>query len=66
MHKPRTSWKKMFEKVIKSHGVLAIADEVMDGIWKRREKHFASPYMEVKRIIICMPKALTAGMLAMA
>ncbi|MCM4150605.1 adenosylmethionine--8-amino-7-oxononanoate transaminase [Arenibacter sp. N53] len=52
-------------KVIKSHGVLAIADEVMTGFGKTG-KHFASDYMQVKPDIICMSKALTAGMLPMA
>ena len=52
-------------KVIKSHGVLAIADEVMTGFGKTG-KHFASDYLEVKPDIICMSKALTAGMLPMA
>tara|TARA_R110000868_G_scaffold92579_2_gene256882 strand:- start:3169 stop:4365 length:1197 start_codon:yes stop_codon:yes gene_type:complete len=52
-------------KVIKSHGVLAIADEVMTGFGKTG-RHFASDYMEVKPDIICMSKALTAGMLPMA
>ncbi|RTE54544.1 adenosylmethionine--8-amino-7-oxononanoate transaminase [Arenibacter aquaticus] len=52
-------------KLIKSHGVLAIADEVMTGFGKTG-KHFASDYMEVKPDIICMSKALTAGMLPMA
>tara|TARA_R110002050_G_scaffold125594_2_gene245342 strand:- start:3988 stop:5184 length:1197 start_codon:yes stop_codon:yes gene_type:complete len=52
-------------KVIKSHNVLAIADEVMTGFGKTG-KHFASDYMEVKPDIICMSKALTAGMLPMA
>lgn len=52
-------------KVIKSHGVLAIADEVMTGFGKTG-RHFASDYMTEKPDIICMSKALTAGMLPMA
>jgi len=52
-------------KVIKSHGVLAIADEVMTGFGKTG-KNFASDYMTEKPDIICMSKALTAGMLPMA
>jgi len=63
MHKPVHLEKIL--KVIKSHGVLAIADEVMTGFGKTG-KHFASDYMEVKPDIICMSKALTAGMLPMA
>jgi adenosylmethionine-8-amino-7-oxononanoate aminotransferase len=52
-------------KVIKSHGVLAIADEVMTGFGKTGS-HFASDYIAEKPDIICMSKALTAGMLPMA
>lgn len=52
-------------KVIKSHGVLAIADEVMTGFGKTG-RYFASDYIAVKPDIICMSKALTAGMLPMA
>lgn len=52
-------------KIIKSHGVLAIADEVMTGFGKTGT-HFASDHMEVKPDIICMSKALTAGLLPMA
>lgn len=52
-------------KVIKSHGVLAIADEVMTGFGKTG-RHFASDHMTEKPDIICMSKALTAGMLPMA
>ncbi|MBD3662169.1 MAG: aminotransferase class III-fold pyridoxal phosphate-dependent enzyme, partial [Arenibacter algicola] len=52
-------------KVIKSHGVLAIADEVMTGFGKTG-RHFASDYMTVNPDIICMSKALTAGILPMA
>ena len=63
MHRPVHLEKIL--KVIKSHGVLAIADEVMTGFGKTG-RHFASDYMEVKPDIICMSKALTAGMLPMA
>lgn len=52
-------------KVIKSYGVLAIADEVMTGFGKTG-RHFASDHMTEKPDIICMSKALTAGMLPMA
>ncbi|MCK0188756.1 adenosylmethionine--8-amino-7-oxononanoate transaminase [Arenibacter sp. F20364] len=52
-------------KVIKSHGVLAIADEVMTGFGKTG-RHFASDFIDEKPDIICMSKALTAGMLPMA
>lgn len=52
-------------KLIKWHGVLAIADEVMTGFGKTG-RHFASDHMTEKPDIICMSKALTAGMLPMA
>ncbi|SHJ46284.1 adenosylmethionine-8-amino-7-oxononanoate aminotransferase [Arenibacter nanhaiticus] len=51
--------------LVKSKGVLAIADEVMTGFGKTG-KHFASDYLEVKPDIICMSKALTAGLVPMA
>jgi adenosylmethionine-8-amino-7-oxononanoate aminotransferase len=63
MHKPEHLEKIL--KVIKSFGVLAIADEVMTGFGKTG-RHFASDYMTEKPDIICMSKALTAGMLPMA
>ena len=49
----------------KSHGVLTIADEVMTGFGKTG-KNFASDYIETKPDIICLSKALTAGLLPMA
>jgi adenosylmethionine-8-amino-7-oxononanoate aminotransferase len=52
-------------RFVKSHGVLAIADEVMTGFGKTGS-NFASDHMEVKPDIICMSKALTAGLLPMA
>lgn len=51
--------------LVKSYGVLAIADEVMTGFGKTGS-YFASDHMEVKPDIICMSKALTAGLLPMA
>lgn len=52
-------------KTVKARGVLAIADEVMTGFGKTG-KHFASDYLGIKPDIICMSKALTAGLLPMA
>ena len=50
--------------LLKKHGVLTIADEVMTGFGKTG-KHFASDYLETKPDIICLSKALTAGLVPM-
>ncbi|MCM5662700.1 adenosylmethionine--8-amino-7-oxononanoate transaminase [Galbibacter mesophilus] len=47
------------------HGVVTIADEVMTGFGKTG-KHFASLHLKNHPDIICMSKALTAGMVPMA
>lgn len=52
-------------KFLKKHNILTIADEVMTGFGKTG-KHFASLYIETKPDIICLSKALTAGLLPMA
>ncbi|WP_194525657.1 adenosylmethionine--8-amino-7-oxononanoate transaminase [Zobellia roscoffensis] len=52
-------------KLLKKHGILTIADEVMTGFGKTG-KPFASEYIETKPDIICMSKALTAGLISMA
>ena len=52
-------------ELLKEHGVLAIADEVMTGFGKTG-KFFASDYIPTKPDIICLSKALTAGLLPMA
>ena len=49
----------------KQHEILCIADEVMTGFGKTG-RLFASDYLEVKPDIICLSKALTAGMMAMS
>ena len=49
----------------KSQGVLIIADEVMTGFGKTG-KNFASDYIETKPDVICLSKALTAGLIPMA
>lgn len=52
-------------KYCKSKNVLTIADEVMTGFGKTG-KNFASDYIDTKPDIICLSKALTAGLLPMA
>jgi adenosylmethionine-8-amino-7-oxononanoate aminotransferase len=49
---------------LKEHGVLLIADEVMTGFGKTG-KHFASDYVQTKPDIMCLSKALTAGLVPM-
>ena len=51
--------------IAKKHQVLAIADEVMTGFGKTG-KHFASQHLENQPDIICLSKALTAGIVPMA
>lgn len=48
-------------KLCQENDVLCIADEVMTGFGKTG-KNFASDYLENKPDIICLSKALTAGM----
>ncbi|SDK86951.1 adenosylmethionine-8-amino-7-oxononanoate aminotransferase [Salinimicrobium catena] len=52
-------------KVCKQNNIITIADEVMTGFGKTG-KNFASEYLETSPDIICMSKALTAGLLPMA
>ena len=52
-------------KFCKDHNILTIADEVMTGFGKTG-KHFASDYIDTKPDIICLSKALTAGLVPMA
>ncbi len=49
----------------KQHQIITVADEVMTGFGKTG-KYFASEYMHEKPDIICLSKALTAGLLPMA
>jgi len=51
-------------KKCREHEVLLVADEVMTGFGKTGS-HFASDYLEEKPDILCMSKALTAGLLPM-
>lgn len=46
------------------HGVLTIADEVMTGFGKTG-RMFASDYLQTQPDIICLSKALTAGLIPM-
>ncbi len=52
-------------KTCRENGIIIVADEVMTGFGKTG-KNFASEYIEEQPDIICMSKALTAGMLPMA
>jgi len=52
-------------KFCNEFNIITIADEVMTGFGKTG-KYFASDHMETKPDIICLSKALTAGMLPMA
>jgi adenosylmethionine-8-amino-7-oxononanoate aminotransferase len=52
-------------KFCKAHHIITIADEVMTGFGKTG-KNFASEYMETNPDIMCLSKALTAGLLPMA
>ncbi len=51
--------------IAKDYGVVTIADEVMTGFGKTG-KHFASLHMDNKPDIMCLSKALTAGLVPMA
>jgi len=52
-------------KICHENGIVTVADEVMTGFGKTG-KNFASEYLEEQPDIICMSKALTAGLLPMA
>ncbi len=52
-------------KVCHENEIITVADEVMTGFGKTG-KNFASEYMEEQPDIICMSKALTAGLVPMA
>ncbi|MEL6812352.1 MAG: adenosylmethionine--8-amino-7-oxononanoate transaminase [Bacteroidota bacterium] len=49
----------------KEHDILCVADEVMTGFGKTG-RHFASLHMQTQPDIICLSKALTAGMVPMS
>jgi adenosylmethionine-8-amino-7-oxononanoate aminotransferase len=52
-------------KICKAHSVITIADEVMTGFGKTGT-HFASLQLETYPDIMCLSKALTAGVAAMS
>ncbi len=52
-------------KICKSNNILTIADEVMTGFGKTG-RYFASDYIDTKPDIMCLSKALTAGLIPMA
>ncbi len=52
-------------KLCRENEIITVADEVMTGFGKTG-KNFASEYLEEQPDIICMSKALTAGLLPMA
>ena len=52
-------------KLCKQHGIITIADEVMTGFGKTGT-HFASQQLEVLPDVMCLSKALTAGLLPMS
>jgi len=49
----------------KKNNIVTVADEVMTGFGKTG-KNFASDYMDTKPDIMCLSKALTAGLMPMA
>ncbi|TBW29879.1 adenosylmethionine--8-amino-7-oxononanoate transaminase [Gramella sp. KN1008] len=51
-------------KVCRQNDIILVADEVMTGFGKTG-KYFASDHIEEKPDVICMSKALTAGLLPM-
>ena len=56
---------ELLMKMAKAHGVITIADEVMTGFGKTGT-HFACDQLKEQPDMICLSKALTAGMLPMA
>jgi adenosylmethionine-8-amino-7-oxononanoate aminotransferase len=52
-------------KFCENQNIVTVADEVMTGFGKTG-KHFASLHMDIKPDIMCLSKALTAGLLPMA
>ena len=51
-------------KICRKHDIILVADEVMTGFGKTGS-YFASDHMEEKPDVVCMSKALTAGLLPM-
>ncbi len=63
MHRPEHLCRIL--RLMKMAGVITIADEVMTGFGKTGT-YFASDQLTIKPDIICLSKALTAGLLPMA
>ena len=55
----------MILKLCEAHGTITVADEVMTGFGKTG-KNFASDHLSISPDIICLSKALTAGLMPMA
>ncbi|MEH6534834.1 MAG: adenosylmethionine--8-amino-7-oxononanoate transaminase [Psychroserpens sp.] len=55
----------MILKFCKANNIITVADEVMTGFGKTGH-YFASDYVDTKPDIMCLSKALTAGLLPMA
>ena len=51
-------------KICREHEIILVADEVMTGFGKTGS-HFASDHIEIEPDVVCMSKALTAGLLPM-
>lgn len=65
MHMCRASFLQEVEKLVRSHGVLIIYDEVMTG-FGRTGDYFACLRAETTPDIICLAKGLTGGYLPLA
>lgn len=65
MHMHETKYITPILELLQYYGVLTIADEVMTGFGKTG-KHFASDHIAIKPDIMCLSKALTAGLVPMA
>lgn len=52
-------------KICKENDIICVADEVMTGFGKTG-RNFASEYLDTQPDVICLSKALTAGLLPMA
>ncbi|WP_299766915.1 adenosylmethionine--8-amino-7-oxononanoate transaminase [uncultured Dokdonia sp.] len=65
MHMYDASGLESILKLCKANDIVTVADEVMTGFGKTG-KHFASLYLETYPDIICLSKALTAGLVPMS
>ena len=62
---PQNGFLKELKDFLHTKGALLIADEVMTGFGKTG-RNFASDFIDTKPDIICLSKALTAGLVPMA